>query len=547
MLAQRRAAMVSRTIISVQSKIALAVVVVFSGILVASILITAQNERQLALEIAEDKAIKIGESYFDGLNTLMLTRSWKKQKALLSKYLEDDNVVDIRVPYAPQYKEEIGDIESPPMDELDQRALSGETVSVVGEDEHGRRTMTVVSPIPASSDYLGTNCLRCHDVPENSIVAAVRTTYSLAELDNRTTQHLLKGAAVNLVIFALGIGLVFWLMRKIVISPLLDMRHSMENIEKHADLSQRLKIRSKDEVGALASAINGMLDRFRDSLKRVADTSQQLSTAAEQISAVSERTVEAAGKQRMETDVCTGIIGNLQAIAQKVGDSASETVNASVDAEQQASQSTSMTRESIAGILALVAEIEQAAKVINKLDDRTRDMSKVLDVIRNIAEQTNLLALNAAIEAARAGEAGRGFTVVADEVRKLATQSQESTSSIEAIVVRVQKEARETVGVMDKARNSAESNSEQLEQAVASLDQIVLRVTDIRSLNEEMSHSVETQRQLTDDVNQRMSNVNGIADQTADEADQTRSVSGELVELARELSNLVDQFNLGRS
>ena len=73
------------------------------------------------------------------------------------------------------------------------------------------------------------------------------------------------------------------------------------------------------------------------------------------------------------------------------------------------------TRDAIDGIHVLVSEIERAAEVIERLDQRSQSVGAVLDVIKSIAEQTNLLALNAAIEAARAGEKGRGFAVVADE------------------------------------------------------------------------------------------------------------------------------------
>jgi methyl-accepting chemotaxis protein len=168
----------------------------------------------------------------------------------------------------------------------------------------------------------------------------------------------------------------------------------------------------------------------------------------------------------------------------------------------------------------------------------------VLDVIKGIAEQTNLLALNAAIEAARAGEMGRGFAVVADEVRKLANMSHDSTRSIDEIVMQLRQEAKRAVQVMQAARETASQHSQALGNAVGGLDQIVVRVSDIRDLNAEMEQSVRSQVSLTDNVDQRVAIIGQIAERTANDAAETRGVGDELVVLARELKSLVGHFRL---
>jgi methyl-accepting chemotaxis protein len=215
-----------------------------------------------------------------------------------------------------------------------------------------------------------------------------------------------------------------------------------------------------------------------------------------------------------------------------------------VAADQEAGKSTHTTREAINGILSLVQEIGRAGAVMEALDQRSLDVSNVLEVIKGIAEQTNLLALNAAIEAARAGEMGRGFAVVADEVRKLATLSHQSTRDIEGIVSQLRQEARHAVEVMASAQDSAANHSRQLENAVAGLDLIATRVADIRELNASMAQSVRTQGELTDSVDQSMLSIGEIARHTANEAVETRGVSEELVSLAHELNALVSRFRL---
>lgn len=534
----------SRTIAtSIQSKIVLTISLIFIAVLSTSTWVIVRNERSLAQDIALDKARGLSQSYFDGINTMMLTGTMDQHESLRKKYLSTPGVREIRVVHAPALLDGVTTNPAKPQDALDERAVKGEVVSVFGEDANGR-FVTVLTPLPAVDNHMGTNCLTCHQVTPGSVLGATRLSYSLKQLDDEFRSNFLVVAGLNLVLSVLGIALVVGLLRRIVVLPLSNMRAAMQSIEQNADLTQRLAIAGKDEVGSLGQAINGMLDKFGASLGLVMDTSSRLSSAADRIAAASIQTAEAASQQLQEAESTVHSITDLKGIAAEAGSSAARTAVASVDADSEAGRSTQTTRKAIEGILSLVNEIQQAAEVIGALDQRSQNVSDVLDVIKGIAEQTNLLALNAAIEAARAGEMGRGFAVVADEVRKLANMSHESTRSIEDIVMQLRQEAKRAVEVMQKARETASQHSQELGDAVGGLDQIVVRVKDIRDLNALMERSVRSQVELTDNVDQRVSNIGRIAERTASEAVETRGVSKELVALARELNDLVSRFRL---
>ncbi len=531
--------------LSVQAKIAISITLIFIAALATSTLMTARNERQLAVEVGMEKARDLAQSYFDGVNTMMLTGTMDQRENLLKKFMAMPGVREMRIVHTPGKLAGVSTQESKPLDGLDERGANGETVIVAGQDDNGR-FVTLVKPLTASANYLGTNCLGCHQVAEGTVLGAVRVTYSLNELDREFRSSLMTVGVLNLFLSLVGIVLVILLLRRIVVAPLLAMRGTMHEIELNSDLGRRLAVDRKDEVGALALAVNSMLDKFSTSLGLVAETSGRLSSAANRVASVSEITARAASSQLQECQATEQTIEDLKRIAGDVGSSAARTTEATAEAEKDASQSTQATREAITGILSLVGEIQQAAQVIEELDQRSQDVSNVLDVIKGIAEQTNLLALNAAIEAARAGEMGRGFAVVADEVRKLATQSHESTQNIESIVAQLRQEARRAVQVMQKARDTASQHSHQLEDSVEGLDHIVEKVGDIRGLNAQMAQAVRQQSDLTRSVGERVATISEVADRTAGDAVETRGVSEELVALARELNELVGHFKLGR-
>ncbi len=531
------------TYFSVKDKIILAISLTLFAVLGVSLIITTYEERKLAEDMGIEQARSLARAYFDGINTLMLTGSMAQRETLRNKLLNETSVRGIEIIHSPDFANTGLAQPHLPKDELEKQALAGESLTITRRT--GReRSVVYLAPIAIKDEHLGTDCQGCHNLPINTVAGAIRVEYSLATLDSRIGDGLFTNVGINLILFVLSLFLLIPLLKAIVITPVQTITDTMLQIERNADLTQRLQIEGRDEMGALASAINLMLERFRNSLLQLSNTSRHLATSADHIARTSNRTVEAATRQCNEIDMATRFVGDLEAIARQVGHSANETADTSVTADREALQSTRMTRDAIGGMSNLVQEIGATALAIEKLNERSVSVNSVLEVIQGIAEQTNLLALNAAIEAARAGDAGRGFAVVADEVRKLATLSHQSTRSIESLLAQFQSEAKEAVLLMEQARQNAERYSDQLEQAVDGLDNISTRVSEIRDLNSGMAEAVTRQSDLTRNVNSRILNVSEIAEITSAEATQTLGVSEEMVKLSRQLSTLVAGFKL---
>ncbi|MCB1774585.1 MAG: methyl-accepting chemotaxis protein [Gammaproteobacteria bacterium] len=533
---------------SVQTKILVALVAVFVTLMVATTWHMAVSERAMVEELAIQKARDNASSFFDGVNTMMLTGTMSQRDLLRKKMLAHDDITETRIIRASGIKDIFGpgNPEQGVQDALDRRALNGETVIEQGRDANGR-TVTVVLPIVATSDFRGTNCINCHVVDEGTVLGATRVSYSLAALDRRIDNNLLVSGGLNVAMLVLGIVVITWMLRHIVVRPLHEMRRTMQVIETEADLTRRLQVVSNDEIGSLSGTFNQMLGRFNGSLRDVSDTTHRLKEVAGQIAEVSAQTASAAEQQRSETDAVATAITELESTAVQVREGASSASDASVEADRTASEGAATTRAAIDGIHVLVSEIERAAEVIERLDQRSQSVGAVLDVIKSIAEQTNLLALNAAIEAARAGEKGRGFAVVADEVRTLANRSHESTQEIENIVEQLQLGARDAVSVMNRAKQSAEERREQVESADSGLNLIAERVGHIRSLNAQMASAAREQSAVTQDVSRNVVNISQLAERTATDAEQATAVSNMLLNLSDQLEGLVRRFKFDKN
>ena len=528
---------------SVQGKLLLSVSSVVIVLMCVSLLFMANRQKQMVQVMATEKARDIANSYFDGINTMMLTGSMAQNQVLRDKLQSHAGVTEVRLIRGQAIRAAFGpgSAEQVPVDEADRRALLGQAQVVNGQQANSE-VVTVIEPIIASANYKGTNCLTCHAVSEGTVMGAVRVSYSLDQLHGTIERNLMITIALAAGLLCLGVVLIGWLMKRIVVKPLSQMRDTMNTISQNADLRQRLQVTSDDEIGQLSVSFNSMLDRFSHILNQVSDTSTHLSLATQQISRVARQTTDAAGQQYRETESVLRAVQQFQATLQDFRRGAGGAAQVSVEADQQASTGATTTKNAIDGIYDLVNEIERASDVIKRLDDKSKGVSSVLDVIKGLAEQTNLLALNAAIEAARAGDQGRGFAVVADEVRTLATRSHHATEEIESIIDQLQHEAKDAVEVMINAKQSAEQRRHQVQSADQDLNLIAEKVTQIRQLNAQMATTVDEQSQTAQQVGESVANIGRLTQHTAQDAEQTSAASQELVKLATRLNELVGQF-----
>jgi methyl-accepting chemotaxis protein len=530
---------------TVTSKILGFTALLFLVLLTASLVHSFLSEKKLAEEFTVEQAKSIADGYFDGLNKLMLTGGMAERGELQKQIASQPNVLEARVIRGDGVNSQYGpgNANEKAIDALDQAALKGQESVNIDSTDKGRR-LTVIRAYQATEHTRGVNCMGCHSVPPSSVLGAVRISFDLSPVDTRIRNSGLESLAIHMTLFVLGMLFITAVLKRVVSAPIKKLTDTMRQIEEQSDLSLRVSVSGKDEIACAGKTFNTMLERFVGILSQVNGATHNLARVAGQLVDVSSRTQLGVKRQLADTESLATTLHQLAGTVQEVALNTREAASAAVQADTEAKEGAATATTALGAISEMSQQLEQAVKVILRLDTDSRDIGRVIGLIREIAEQTNLLALNAAIEAARAGEQGRGFAVVADEVRTLAQRTQSATQEIEKIIVNVQGRAQEAVGAIQTAEQKTESSVQSVEDSAEALATISGSVGVITRMNTQIANSSSEQSKVAESISHKIGDINAVARDAAGHAHDTQDASQQLALLAKELENLVGQFRI---
>ncbi|WAF87738.1 methyl-accepting chemotaxis protein [Metapseudomonas otitidis] len=366
----------------------------------------------------------------------------------------------------------------------------------------------------------------------------------IEDMEGEFRNQALEASAIGLVIALLMAALVTLIARSIT-RPLKDVVGAMADIASgEGDLTSQLDTHGRDEVTALASHFNAFTGKLRGVIRQSLEAAGALDQSASALGGIAQDGHAHSEQQSQRMELVATAINQVTYGVQDVAKNAEHAAEEVRTAEDQARLAQTSIDASIQQISDLASTIGQAVEVIRSLAAESSQIGSVLEVIRSIAEQTNLLALNAAIEAARAGEQGRGFAVVADEVRLLAQRTQKSTAEIQTMIERLQANSEAAVKVIDESSRATQATVERASQAGESLGQIGQSLRNLTGLNASIASATLEQSHVVEDVNQNVTQAASLAHDTAMAAEQTRSASHQLNELAERLGHLLRQFRI---
>ncbi|MBE0509155.1 MAG: methyl-accepting chemotaxis protein [Gammaproteobacteria bacterium] len=378
----------------------------------------------------------------------------------------------------------------------------------------------------------------------DGLLGHLRETTELRSADLMNQTNATRQVVLVMAVIALLVGLLaIWWLVEVIVKPIKLAAATMDDISRGGgDLTCKLHMDTKDELGQMCVAFNRFVGKIREIIGPVSQSTGQLAQAADNMSSITLQTRQGAERQQQETEQVATAMNEMLATAQDMVDSAGMAAEATRQADEEAQAGAEVVRLTVNQINALAKAVGQAGEVIQRLEHDSTAIGKVLVVIGDIADQTNLLALNAAIEAARAGEQGRGFAVVADEVRSLASRTQDSTSEIQTMINQLQSGAREAVKVMESGREQANSSVEQASHAGSSLQAIATAVGRIRDMNQHMADAARQQGDVAGEINRNLVTITQIADQAVESTASLEEASQQLAGMSHQLQSLVGHF-----
>jgi methyl-accepting chemotaxis protein len=344
---------------------------------------------------------------------------------------------------------------------------------------------------------------------------------------------------------ALSLGLGTLITRSITV----PLGHAADVLSKVAegDLTYRLEVVSRDEVGVMSGALNQMIESLSALLTTVAENATQLAAASEEISASASMSSESAKNQADQTTQVATAMHEMSATVIEVGNNSQQAANAAHEASDTARNGGKVVTETLETMRSIAASTTAVAAKITELGKSSERIGAIAAVIDDIADQTNLLALNAAIEAARAGEQGRGFAVVADEVRKLAERTATATKEIAGMIESIQQDSRDAVGAMKKGTHEVELGVVKTEGSGKALDKIIEMASRVGDMVAQIATAATEQSTTAEMVNDNIANIAEMTTQSSINAGETAKACSSLSNLAFNLQTVVGNFKLDTS
>ncbi|WP_130903660.1 methyl-accepting chemotaxis protein [Pseudomonas sp. Sample_22] len=379
-------------------------------------------------------------------------------------------------------------------------------------------------------------------VPQDVLLAPVATLQKqlAAQGVQSTALELLLGGGSAL----LGLLLIWYTAQRIT-RPLQLLTRVMEDISLgEGDLTRRLQVQSRDEIGQLAAAFNRFVERIHQSMREVSAAALGVNQGAQRVLEASHSSLSNFDDQSSRTSSVAAAINQLGAAAQEIAHNASDASHQSCAARQQAEDGRQVVQRTIEVMNELSGKIKASCANIEVLNDKTVNIGQILEVIKGISQQTNLLALNAAIEAARAGEAGRGFAVVADEVRSLAGRTQASALEIQQMIEELQVGARDSVTTMTESQQHSEESVTIANLAGTRLGSVTQRIGEIDNVNQSVAAATEEQTAVVEALNVDITRINTLNQQGVENLQATLRACTELEQQAGRLNQLVGSFRI---
>lgn len=316
--------------------------------------------------------------------------------------------------------------------------------------------------------------------------------------------------------------------------------------EGEGDLTKRIDVRSRDEIGKLGHGINMMIQRIHDLVSRSREASVQLFATTTQISATAREQESTMQSLSASTSEIAAAVREISATSHELSD----TMSAVHEGAQSAREKAFAGREGLVTMADTMHRLAESTGTISArlsvVREKASDITSVVTTITKVADQTNLLSINAAIEAEKAGESGRGFLVVAREIRRLADQTAVATLEIESMVRQMQAAVSAGVMEMDKFSQDVRGGVGRVTEIGGQISQVIENVATLNDRFNLVNEGMRQQSVGARQIDEAMVNLVGGVSQTSASLKEFNAATASLRSAAETLKEEISRFKLSR-
>ncbi|MBF0465017.1 MAG: methyl-accepting chemotaxis protein [Nitrospirae bacterium] len=471
-----------------------------AAVLITIVMLTIIMSRDIVLDEIKNGAIKgYKDTVLNALTTMMITGSIKDGKKPFIEQMQGSVKIKILRSEALDKDYGKGEPDQYSADNVEAEVLkSGKERTIIEGN-----TVRGLYPYIASKNFMGRDCLTCHNVKEGDVLAVVSLSVSMAksvESIKRLKYIFITAGLLGLLI----ITVIFIYTFKKTHKPLVELSKELLAMS-NGDLNVHFDYNTKDEIGLLSQGFNQMVTNLSELVVKIRTAADYVSSCSGELSDNAQQIADGSTQQAASVQETSASVEQMTSSIRQSSDNAVQTEKLAMKSARDATESGTSVTEAVGAM---------------------KDIAGKVSIIEEIARQTNLLALNAAIEAARAGEQGKGFAVVASEVRKLAERSQKSAGEITHI-------SATTVTIAEKAGGM--------------LNSLVPDIQKTSELVQEITAASQEQSTGAEQINKAIGQLDEVIQRNASAAEELASTAEELNAQAIELQEAIGFFKTGET
>ncbi|PAT36843.1 methyl-accepting chemotaxis protein [Vandammella animalimorsus] len=309
------------------------------------------------------------------------------------------------------------------------------------------------------------------------------------------------------------------------------------------DLTQEATV-TEDITGAIADSVNYTIEELRHLVQNVHQSADKVTKTTLSVDATSTELLAASTEQLREIRETGRAVLEMAQRINTISGNAQDSAQVALQSRNAAEAGLRAVQDSITGMNAIRAQIQESSKRIKRLGESSQEISEIIELISDITEQTNVLALNAAIQAASAGEAGRGFSIVAEEVQRLAERSADATRKIAELVHAIQSDTQDAVAAMERSTQGVVEGAMLADRAGTQLTAIDEVSRQLSMKVEEISGAALQEAALANQVTENIQHILAVTEQTSDGTRSTAQQVRALAHTAQELLQSIARFKI---